>query len=359
MSNLRQANEETLKSQAGSFRRSGFLRMEEIDPTRVFCYVVGIVTVAIEPGHGHETFIGQPAQPYRDRSARPELKSPQSICRRYGLHPQRQLGQNFLVDSATAQMIVDRSGVQPEDVVVEIGPGLGALTLPLSRAVRRVIAIEKDAALARVLGRELLDASAANVRVMEADVLAIDLAALAREAGRPLTVLGNLPYNISSQVLIQLIAARQLIPRAVLMFQKELSARLRAAPGGRDYGRITAMLRYCAEIRRVATVTAAHFFPAPKVDSEVLEISFRPTFHYPAHSEERLFRLIAAGFGQRRKTLKNALCASELQIRPEAVDQALRQAGIDPRRRAETLSPEEFVALEISLHRLASASDPR
>jgi len=285
------------------------------------------------------------------------LRSPQLLFKIHHLHPQKQLGQNFLVDPASAQTIVDRANLKPDDLVVEIGPGLGALTLPLSRAARTVIAIEKDRALARILGEELLDAGVTNVQILEADVLDIDLAGLARDAGGPITVMGNLPYNISSQILIRLITARRLIPRAVLMFQKELAARLRAAPGGRDYGRITAMLRYCAVIRRVAVMTATRFFPTPQVDSEVLEICFRPSTSYPTHDEGRLFRLIAAAFNQRRKTLKNALCASGLQIRPETAVRALAQAGIDPSRRAETLSPDEFVALEISLHRNASDSD--
>jgi 16S rRNA (adenine1518-N6/adenine1519-N6)-dimethyltransferase len=300
-----------------------------------------------------ETFGGPEALLVRGRSARHELKSPRLLCRIHGLQPQKQLGQNFLADAATAQTIVERSGLRPQDTVVEIGPGLGALTFPLSQAVQTVIAIEKDAALARVLEKELLDTGTANVRVVQADVLEIELPALAREAGQPLTVIGNLPYNISSQVLIQLIAARRQVPRAVLMFQKELSARLRAAPGGRDYGRITVLLRYCADIRRLATVRAAHFFPTPKVDSEVLDIRFRPQALYPPHDEERLFRLIAASFGQRRKTLKNALCASDLRVSAAAAARALRQAGIDPARRAETLSAAEFVALEISLRGLA------
>jgi 16S rRNA (adenine1518-N6/adenine1519-N6)-dimethyltransferase len=278
------------------------------------------------------------------------VTSPQRLCQIHGLHPQKRLGQNFLVDPATARTIVERSAVRPEDIVVEIGPGFGALTLPLSRAVHTVIAIEKDERLTRVLAEELLSAGAGNVRVIHADVLTVDLAALARDAGRPLTLLGNLPYNISSQVLVQLIAARRLVPRAVLMFQRELSARLRAAPGGRDYGRITAMLSYCAEVRRLASVSAAHFFPRPQVDSEVLDIRFQPQAPTPPHDEGRLFRLIAACFGKRRKTVKNALCASEFQLHPEAAERALRQAGIDPSRRAETLSPAEFVALEIGLH---------
>ena len=285
------------------------------------------------------------------------MRSPQLLFKLYDLRPQKQLGQNFLANPATARAIIDRAGVQPEDMVVEIGPGLGALTIPLSRAVRAVIAIEKDHSLARILSDELIGAGATNVRIIEADVLNVDLASLALEAGQPLTVFGNLPYNISSQIIIRLITARRHISRAVLMFQKELSVRLRAAPGGRDYGRITAMLRYCSVVRRLAVVTAAHFFPMPKVDSEVLEIGFRPPRNYPAHDEDRLFRLIAAAFGQRRKTLKNALSAAGLSIRPPAIVRALTQAGIDPLRRAETLSPEEFVALEISLRRVAADAD--
>lgn len=282
------------------------------------------------------------------------MKSPQLLCRIHDLHPQKQLGQNFLADPATAQMIVDRAGLEPDDAVVEIGPGLGALTFLLARTVRSVVAIEKDPALARILGEALLDAGVGNVRIVEADVLATDLAAIARSAGRALTVVGNLPYNVSSQIVVRLIATRPQIARAVLMFQKELASRLRAAPGGRDYGRITAMLRYCAVVRRVATVAAARFFPTPKVDSEVLEIDFRPPRVYPAHDEARLFRLIAAAFGQRRKTLKNALSAADLQVGPGAIAHALVQAGIDPARRAETLSPEEFVALETRLPRAVS-----
>jgi 16S rRNA (adenine1518-N6/adenine1519-N6)-dimethyltransferase len=310
--------------------------------------LIGSLLPAIVETHG-----GPEALFVRGRPARRDVKSPRLLCRIHGLQPQKQLGQNFLADAATAEKIVERSGLHPEDTVVEIGPGLGALTFPLSRAVQTVIAVEKDPALARVLEKELLDTGTANVRIVHADVLEIELPALAREAGHPLTVMGNLPYGISSQVLIRLIAARRQVPRAVLMFQKELAARLRAAPGGRDYGRITVMLRYCADLRRLATVRAAHFFPIPKVDSEVLDIRFHPQTLYPPHDEERLFRLIAASFGQRRKTLKNSLCASDLGVSAEAVVQALRQAGIDPARRAETLSAAEFVALEISLHGLA------
>jgi 16S rRNA (adenine1518-N6/adenine1519-N6)-dimethyltransferase len=280
------------------------------------------------------------------------MRSPQLLLRIHDLRPQKQHGQNFLVDPGTAQMIVERARLRPGDIVVEIGPGLGALTLPLARAARRVIAVEKDRNLANILRAELRAAGTDNVQVVEGDVLQIDLTAFARDAGRPLTVVGNLPYNISSQIIIQLIQARRQVPRAVLMFQKELAARLRAAPGGRDYGRITAMLQYCAAIRSLAAVPAKRFFPSPRVDSEVLEINFHPSAADAPEAEERLFRVIAAAFGQRRKTLKNAL-ASGLRIEPATAGQALALAGLDPGRRAETLPPEEFVRLELSLQRLA------
>jgi 16S rRNA (adenine1518-N6/adenine1519-N6)-dimethyltransferase len=280
------------------------------------------------------------------------MRSPQLLLKIHHLHPQKQHGQNFLADPATVQMIVARAHLQPEDIVLEIGPGLGALTLPLARAVQTVIAVEKDRHLAQILRTELRTAGMENVQLISADVLQVDLSALARDAGRPLTVVGNLPYNISSQIVIQLIHARRAVARAVLMFQKELAVRLRAAPGGRNYGRITAMLQYCAAIRSLAVVTPRRFFPSPRVDSELLEICFHEENAYPPHDEKRLFRVIAAAFGQRRKTLKNALSAG-LRIRPETSDQALAQAGIDPARRAETLCPAEFVALEISLQRLA------
>jgi 16S rRNA (adenine1518-N6/adenine1519-N6)-dimethyltransferase len=244
--------------------------------------------------------------------------------------------------------------VRPEDIVVEIGPGLGALTVPLARAARRVYAIEKDRNLCAILKSELPANGISNVELVEADVLQLDWAGLSRKAGPALTVFGNLPYNISSQVVVHLIESRSHLSRAVLMFQRELAERLTAAPGGKDYGRITAMLAYCATVKHVCHVGARAFYPSPKVGSEVIEIGFSSVKTYPAHDETRLFQLIAAAFGKRRKTLKNALSASALQIAPTGAARALVAAGIDPSRRAETLSPEEFVALEISLRSLAS-----
>jgi 16S rRNA (adenine1518-N6/adenine1519-N6)-dimethyltransferase len=263
------------------------------------------------------------------------------------------LGQNFLSEPSTAQMIVNRASVRPEDIIVEIGPGLGALTIPLARAARKVYAIEKDCNLSAILKSELSARGISNVEIVESDVLQVDWAGLSREAGPALTVFGNLPYNISSQVVVHLIESRSHLARAVLMFQRELAARLAAVPGGKDYGRITAMLAYCATVKPLCHVGAKAFYPVPKVGSEMLEICFSPAMTHPPHDADRLFQLIAAAFGKRRKTLKNALSASGLQIAPALAARALLKAGVDPGRRAETLTPQEFVALEISLRSLA------
>jgi len=140
------------------------------------------------------------------------------------------------------------------------------------------------------------------------------------------------------------------------MFQKELARRIKASPGNKDYGRLTVMLSYCAEIKSIATIASSLFYPAPKIDSEVVEVNFNILRPYPSHNETMLFQVIKAAFGNRRKTLKNALSASGLQIDSQTALQALTAAGIDPGRRAETLAVSEFVALQICLARALNGS---
>jgi 16S rRNA (adenine1518-N6/adenine1519-N6)-dimethyltransferase len=251
-------------------------------------------------------------------------------------------------------MIVRRSGLTPADTVVEIGAGLGALTIPVAKIARRVYAVETDSQLTPLLKTELMVHRVSNVDIIEENILKVDITALARNSDHPLVVMGNLPYNISSQVLVQLIHARRDVNRAVLMFQRELARRITAVPGNKDYGRLTVMLAYCAEIRSLATMAASLFYPAPKVDSEIIEIKFNIPARLPLHNETMLFQVIKAAFGNRRKTLKNALSASALSIDPQTARQALEAAGIDPGRRAETLTVTEFIALQICLAALIS-----
>ncbi len=273
------------------------------------------------------------------------MTSPITLLKAWNLRAKKQLGQNFLKDPSTAEMIVARSGILPEDIVLEIGAGLGALTIPVARNAEKVYAVEKDLQLIDLLKTEILANNLSNVVLIEKNILNLDIKALVENVDRKIIVMGNLPYNISSQVLIQLINSRSAVSRAILMFQKELAQRITSQPGCKDYGRLTVMLRYCADIKTLATVKACLFFPKPKVDSEVLEIKFKSMPQYPANDEAFLFRVIKAAFSKRRKTLKNALAGSELRIDTKTAGHVLESTGIDPGRRAETLTIQEFVKL--------------
>ena len=248
-------------------------------------------------------------------------------------------------------MIVTRAGVKPGDVVLEIGAGLGALTIPAAGIAGKVYAVEKDPQIVTLLTRELLAQRLNNVTLINRNILQIDIRELARQHDTRLTVLGNLPYNISSQIIVQLINSRDAVSRAVVMLQKELAQRLTALPGCKDYGRIPVMPNYCCAIRKIATLPAELFFPRPKVASEVIEITFDRIPRHPASDEGLLFRVVKAAFAQRRKTLRNSLSGSGLPIDAATALAILEGAGIDPGRRAETLNIAEFVRLAESAGR--------
>lgn len=277
------------------------------------------------------------------------MTSPRILLAAYQIRPKKQLGQNFIVDPAFAEMIVQRAGILPEDIILEIGAGLGALTLPLARSAKKVFAVEKDRQIVGILNTEILAGDLSNVSIIEKDILSMDIEGLAGDIGQKIVVMGNLPYNISSQILVQLIRSRKAVSRAVLMFQKELAERITAHPGSKLYGRLTAMLRYCSDIKKVIRVKASLFYPKPKVDSEILELKFKKEIHPKAADETFLFKVIKAGFGNRRKTLKNALAASDLNLDANTAKRILEGLGIDPIRRAETLTIEEFVKLSNAL----------
>jgi 16S rRNA (adenine1518-N6/adenine1519-N6)-dimethyltransferase len=284
------------------------------------------------------------------------MTSPKVLLNAWNLRPQKKLGQHFLINPTTAEMIARRARITSKDVVIEIGAGLGALTIPVARLAGHVYAVEADSKLTPLLQTELLVHKLTNVEIIEKNIRSVDIQSLAKRSNRRLMVMGNLPYNISSQVLIQLVEARQHVNRAILMFQKELARRIKASPGNKDYGRLSVMLSYCAEIKSIATVASSLFYPAPKIDSEVVEVNFDILHPFPPHNETMLYQVIKAAFGNRRKTLKNALVAGDLQIDPQTAHQALTAAGIDPRRRAETLAVSEFVMLQICLARALNVS---
>ena len=277
------------------------------------------------------------------------MTSPRILLAAHNIRPKKQMGQNFIVDPGFTEKIVKLAEILPEDIILEIGAGLGALTIPLARRAQKVFAVEKDRQIIPILNLEILVSGLTNISIIEKDILSVDVKALVEDMGGKIVVMGNLPYNISSQILVQLVRSREGISRAVLMFQKELAQRITAETGCKDYGRLTVMLRYCSDIKKLFNAKASLFFPKPKVDSQILEVKFKKKIEHEATDEQFLFKVIKSGFGNRRKTLKNALSASDLNIDSNTATMVLEKSGIDPIRRAETLTVEEFVRLSNTL----------
>ncbi|MBU2548363.1 MAG: ribosomal RNA small subunit methyltransferase A [Proteobacteria bacterium] len=270
------------------------------------------------------------------------MKHPRGELAAHGLAASKSRGQNFLADPAVAREIVRRAELEPGAPVFEIGPGLGALTRVLLEAGHAVTAVEIDRGLVRYLQDQVQPAFPGRLNLIQGDVLKTDLAALAQDQGRPLDVIGNLPYQISTPLLFRFLETREAVAGAVLTFQKELAERLAAGPGSKAYGRLSVMFGYYARIERLLDLGPEAFHPRPKVGSTVLRVRFVADPRPPLRSAAMFSTVVAAGFSRRRKTLKNALRSSF----PESqIDAALAAAGLDPGRRAETLAVEEFVLL--------------
>ena len=260
-----------------------------------------------------------------------------------GLSPRKRFGQNFLVREELAARIVEHCRLRDDDVAVEIGPGTGALTPGIAARVRHLVAVEKDFGLAAYLREELAESS--NVEIVEADFLEFDLAAVARSHGvERLAVVGNIPYNITTLVLERIFEQRAVVRSAVLLVQKEYAERLAAAAGTPAYGSLTLFARYHALLEPLMTIKAAAFWPRPAVDSMLVRFFLREKPPVEVPSEELLFRIIRGSFHMRRKQLLNTLEES-LDIAKDEAARLCRIAGIDPRRRGETLTLDEFAKL--------------
>jgi 16S rRNA (adenine1518-N6/adenine1519-N6)-dimethyltransferase len=279
--------------------------------------------------------------------------SPKILLNRLGLRPKKTLGQHFLLHPHQARRIVAALNLTGEETVVEIGAGLGALTGFLAPAARRVIALERDPELARFLAAELL-AETPGVEVICQDVLEFDFPGACREAGRPLAVVGNLPYQITSPLLFTLIRDIPAVAQAVLMMQQEVGIRLLASPGTKDYGILSVLVQYHFRVTRLFSLSPGNFYPPPQVDSVVLRLL--PETPVPAARDAALLqRLVKAAFGHRRKTLNNTLVsqAETFDLSPEAMRGLLQELNIDLQRRGETLSLAEFVAVSNKVAGLA------
>jgi 16S rRNA (adenine1518-N6/adenine1519-N6)-dimethyltransferase len=273
---------------------------------------------------------------------------PRTLLRTYGLSAKKSWGQNFLIAERAYRAIVDATVRAADDWIVELGAGLGTLTMRLAERVPegKILAVERDRDLAAVLGRELghLD----NVEVVEANALTYDLGMVARWRGEPIAVCGNLPYHIASQILFRVIEARQHVTHAVVMLQREMADRLVARPGTKSYGALGVLLGTYADISTVIQVDRGGFAPPPKVDSTVVRLTMLPGGQprVPVVDDARYADVVHAAFGQRRKTLRNALRARHDLA---TVDRALEREGIAPGRRGETLTIDEFARLAAAL----------
>jgi 16S rRNA (adenine1518-N6/adenine1519-N6)-dimethyltransferase len=250
------------------------------------------------------------------------------------------LGQNFLVDSEAIQRIASSLGDLTGRTVVEIGPGRGAITSALSSRASRVLAVELDRTLAANLRAEF---PPERVTVFEQDVLAFDFATASASAGERLLVAGNLPYGITSQILLKLASSHASIERAVLMVQREVADRVVAQPESRDYGLLSVTVQIYGPAQRIFTLPPSSFSPPPDVYSTVFRWRFAPRFDELNLEEASFLPFVRQCFAQKRKTLANNLRAAGLS--PETVSAALDQAAIDPMSRAEALSIESFATL--------------
>ncbi len=271
-----------------------------------------------------------------------DFPGPVRLLKQYGLRAKKSLGQNFLVDLNLARKIVSLANLSPEATVVELGVGLGTLTLALAERVHRVIGYELDERLLSILHQESFLPQ--NVELRRGDILQLDYRALHQELGTRLILFGNLPYYLSSRLLYRLFEERAWVARGVFMFQKEVAERLVAPPGCKSYGPLTVLLALAAEIKWLLTLPPTPFYPRPEVSSAVLDIRFRAE---PLPQEEVLKCLLKVAFSTRRKKLSRNLTA--LGLSKEEAERLLLESGLKPEVRAEEVAPEIFLELAACL----------
>ncbi|PIX23277.1 MAG: 16S rRNA (adenine(1518)-N(6)/adenine(1519)-N(6))-dimethyltransferase [Deltaproteobacteria bacterium CG_4_8_14_3_um_filter_45_9] len=264
----------------------------------------------------------------------------------YGLFPKKGLGQHFLVDRNILDKVIRTAQVEKEDVVLEVGPGLGEMTLALARLAKRVIAIEIDPKLVAILKRKVKDYP--NVEVVKSDILKVDFHQFLKEEGHPIKVVANLPYQISTPLLFRFIDLKEFFSTLTLMLQKEVAERMAASPGSKSYGPLSIFVQLFSNLSICFYIKPSAFFPPPKVESAVVHIVFREKPIVKLEDEKWFRKVVKGCFSYRRKTLVNALKHSELAL-SKSIGLKMEEIGIDPRRRPETLSIQEFARLAQTL----------
>lgn len=270
------------------------------------------------------------------------------IKEKYGFRLTKSLGQNFLTDKNIIDRIIEGAQIGENDLVIEIGPGIGVITYEASLAARKVIAVEIDRNLIPILAETLAERD--NIEVVNRDILKTDVNALIAEAREKdpaiekVRIIGNLPYYITTPIIMKLLEEGVCADGITVMMQKEVADRIKAPAGNKTYGALSVAVQYYCEVEGVVNVPKEVFVPQPKVDSAVLNLKIRKEKPVELMDDQVFFQVVKAGFGQRRKTLNNSLMGVEGTTR-EIAGSALEAAGIEPSRRAETLTLEEFAKL--------------
>jgi 16S rRNA (adenine1518-N6/adenine1519-N6)-dimethyltransferase len=259
----------------------------------------------------------------------------------YGLVPRKRWGQHFLIDRNILNKVVRTAGIEETDVVLEVGPGLGVLTLALAKEAKRVIAVEIDQKLVEILMEKVADCP--NVEIIRKDIMEVDFNDLIERGGQPLKVVANLPYQISTPLLFRFIESRSVFTSLTLMLQKEVSERMTAVPGGKDYGPLSIFTQIVSDVSIQFLIKPSAFFPPPKVESALIHMVWKKRPWAEVKDIEWFRRVVKGSFGYRRKTLMNALKHSELLV--PGVAERMKEIGIDPQRRPETLTIQEYVRL--------------
>ena len=268
------------------------------------------------------------------------------ILKKYNFNFQKRYGQNFLIDSHILEKIIDAAGITKEACVLEIGPGIGTMTQYLAESAGEVAAVEIDRALIPILKDTLSDYR--NVTVINEDILKVDINSLVRERNqdRPIKVVANLPYYITTPIIMGLFESHVPLKSITVMVQKEVAQRMQVGPGTKDYGALSLAVQYYAKPQIVADVSPNCFIPRPQVGSAVIRLDRYEKPRIAVDDEEVLFAVIRAAFNQRRKTLANSLGnAGELEITRQQAAQALAALGLDPAVRGEALTLQEFADL--------------
>ncbi|MGP1556149.1 16S rRNA (adenine(1518)-N(6)/adenine(1519)-N(6))-dimethyltransferase RsmA [Peptostreptococcus stomatis] len=266
------------------------------------------------------------------------------LVKKHGFKFTKSLGQNFLIDDNIVDKIVAGAGIGPEDKIIEVGPGIGTLTREMASRAETLMAVEIDKNLIPILADTLGDYD--NVKVVNEDIIKADIRGLIDEnlGGGPVKLVANLPYYITTPIIMRFLEENINVTDIVVMVQKEVAERMNAQPGGKDFGALSVAVQYYCDTEIVAKVPRHLFVPQPNVDSIVIALRIRPERKYKVDDEDLYFKVVKAAFGQRRKTLLNSI-SSMGNLAKDQVKEALEEAGIDPKRRGETLSLDEFAIL--------------